>query len=162
SEQSETAVASATVRGPAPALGGTAEAVTVEVATPANGPRGICHAKPVLTPLPDIAEHVMESPRIWRLLADCVRSFVRIAMMPRNILRWTMPRLRDSRPAGVFPFRFRRQPVFPTVREHSGFTVEFGELLTVFISLVPAHRIDRCSLNFLMVRRIRACDRLIL
>ncbi len=40
SEQSKTAVASATVRIPAPALGGTAEAGTVEVAPPANGPTG--------------------------------------------------------------------------------------------------------------------------
>ena len=73
-----------------------------------------------------------------------------------------MPWLRASRPAGVFPFRFRRQPIFPVVREHSGFAVEFGELLTVLIRLVPGHRINRCIPNLLMVRRIRACDRFIL
>ena len=104
----------------------------------------------------------MEPPRVGRLLTDRVRFFVRIVMMPRNILRLTMPWLRASRPAGVFPFRFRRQPIFPVVREHSGFAVEFGEPLTVLLRLVPAHRINRCIPDLLMVSRIHACDRFIL
>jgi hypothetical protein len=71
----------------------------------------------------------------------------------------TMPWLRASRPAGVFPFRFRRQPIFPVVREHSGLAVEFAEPLTVLIRRFPAHRINRCIPVLLMDRWIRACDR---
>src|SRR5207249_534095 len=116
------------------------------------------HKETVLTPFPDIAEHVMEPSRVGRLLTDGVRLSVRIVLMPRNILRLTMPWLRASRAAGVFPLRFRRQPMFPVVREHSGFAVEFAELLTVLLRLFPVHRINRCIPNLLMGRRIRACD----
>src|SRR5262245_49177955 len=110
------------------------------------------HEETVLTPFPDVAEHVMEPPRVGRLLTDGVRLAVRIVLMPRNILRLAMSWLGASRPAGVFPLRFRRQPILPVVREHSGFAVESGELQTVLLRLVPAHRINRRIPDLLMAR----------
>src|SRR5688500_11601903 len=101
----------------------------------------------------------MEPPRVGRLLTDGMRFFVRIVLIPRNILRLAMPWRRASRPAGVFPLRFRRQPIFPVVSEHSGLAVALGELQTVLLRLVPVHRINRRILTLLMDRRIRACDR---
>ena len=99
----------------------------------------------------------MEPPRIWRLLTDGVGFFIGIAMIPGNILRLAMSWLGASRPAGVFPFRFRRQSIFPVVRQHPGFAVEFRELLTVLIRLLPAHRINRRIRNLFMNCRICAC-----
>src|SRR5262249_45607564 len=133
--------------------------------SPANGPTAhvaTAHEETVLTPFPDVAEHVVEPPRVGRLLTDGVRLSARIVLMPRNVLRFTMPWLGASRPGGVFPLRFRRQPILPVVREHPGFAVEPGELLTVLLRLVPGHQINRCIPNRLMARRIRACDRFIL
>src|SRR4030095_16916973 len=114
----------------APALGTAAEAGTAAAAPPANGPAAhitTAHKETVLTPFPDIAEHVMKPPRVWRLLTDGVQFFVGIVQIPRNVLRLAMPWRRASRPAGVFPLAFCRQPIFPVVSEHSGFAVALGE-----------------------------------
>ena len=99
----------------------------------------------------------MEPPRVGRLLTDGVRFSVRIVLIPRHILRLIMPWRRASRPAGVFPLRFRRQPIFPVVSEHSGFAVALGELQTVLLRLVPVH--ESPVPPDAHGRRIRACDR---
>src|SRR6187455_2369587 len=105
----------------------------------------------------------MEPPWVGRFLANRMRSLTRVSEMPCNgIQRAAVSRTVSTRPAGVFPFRFRRQPILPVVRQHSSFAVEFGELLTVLSRLLRAHRINRCVPHLLMVRRICASDRFIL
>src|SRR5262245_35033132 len=54
--------------------------------------KATAHEETVLTPFPDIAEHVLEPPRIGRLLADWLWPAVRIVQMPGHLPRLAMPR----------------------------------------------------------------------
>src|SRR5262249_5214436 len=142
-EHSKAAVASAAVRVPPPALGSAAEAGAVEVAPAANGPTAVGHMEPVLTPFPDIAEHVLESPRVPGLRPDGMRPFFGVGVIPANVQRRTMTWRGAPRPASVFPLGFRRQPILPVAREQTRLAVEGVEFAAVLIRRLPAHRIHR-------------------
>ena len=80
---------------------------------------------PIGTPLPDIPMHVKEPERVWPLLAHRMSLIARIAVEPcmvtqaPPIIPEAVP-CRVLRPAGVFPFRLRRQAVpapFPSGTE---------------------------------------------
>ena len=78
----------------------------------------------------------MKVPRVWSLLADRMQSSVRVVVITRDILRFTIAGLRATRPTAIEPFRFCRQPIFPLFGEHSNFAVECDELRAVLIRMV--------------------------
>src|SRR5262249_49727892 len=96
--QAETQVASPVVRRVPVALRRPGVAGEVEPAPaaehPVRGPRRarrILHRRilvivgriPVPTPLPDVTQHVVESPRVWSLLTDRVSLMIGILIVPR-------------------------------------------------------------------------------
>src|SRR5262245_34941642 len=127
----------------APPLGRAAEAGAAEVAPAAKRVIGLATGpvvapEPVLTPLPDIAEHVLQPPDVGLLLTDRMRLSVRILTVPRHLPCVAMPRRSTPRPAAILPLRLRRQPIFPALGEYTRLAVECRELLTEVTGLIPS------------------------
>src|SRR5688572_21801877 len=73
--------------------------------------------KPVLTPLPNVAVHVIQSPLIWAFQSHRMRRAFSVLCGPRKLMCFGFRIAKTevicaSGPAGVFPFCFTWQPVF--------------------------------------------------
>ena len=91
-----------------------------------------------------------------------MRSSVRVVVITRDILRFTIAGLQAVRPTAIDPFRFCRQPIFPFVGEHSNFAVECDELRAVLICMVSVYRTHRCIRILPTIRQISTCDHFVL
>src|SRR5688500_1912070 len=97
---------------PAPYRGPTAP-VLVEPATAAQRPAGAVHlgVVDVPAPLPDVAQHVEQPPGVGLLAAHRVRSSLRVAAVPRDIVELPVPRGAGPGAAGVLPLGLSGKPV---------------------------------------------------
>src|SRR5262245_52837459 len=84
----------------------------------------------------------MEPPRIGSFLADRMRPLIGVAEMPGNGIERAVRGAGSPRAAGVFPFRFGRQPILPILLQNAGITIDLGELAAELGGPLPADRVD--------------------
>jgi len=97
--------------------------------------RGGIRAKPVLAPLPDVAEHVVEAKGVRRFLPDCMRPSRSVVVVPGDRVQRAVRFLLGSCLGRVFPLGLGRQPDDP----HRLHRIHFRQ---EDLRVLPAHVID--------------------
>src|SRR5690242_14534459 len=91
---------------------GTATPVLVEPAAAAQHPIGPVHLRvvDVPAPVPDVAQHVVEAPRVRRLATHLVDPVTGVGSIPGDIIEGSVTRSGHPSPARVLPLSLGRQP----------------------------------------------------
>src|SRR5262249_15538408 len=116
-------------------------------------------------PLPHVAVHVVEAPRVRLLLADGRIVALRVAGEPRvftDVLRIVAEGIARLGPgaAGVFPLGLPRQANDLIRTDQLAFLQLLRHLAAELVRLVPAHHLDRVA-HALPLARILADHRLV-
>ena len=94
-----------------------------------NGGRARIRAEIILTPLPDVSQHVVQAECIGCLLSNTVRCARCVVFVPGDVVQRPIGFLATPRSGRIFPFRFRGQADRPTTLDR----VDLGQkLLTSF------------------------------
>src|SRR4051794_18697905 len=87
--------------------------VLVEPAAAAQDPVRAVHLRvvDVPAPVPDVAQHVVQAPRVGSLAAHLVDAVAGVSAVPGDLVQRPVPGTGRTRATRVFPFAFGRQPV---------------------------------------------------
>ena len=95
-----------------------------------NGGRARIRAEIILTPLPDVSQHVVQAECIGCLLSNTVRCARCVVFVPGDVVQRPIGFLATPRSGRIFPFRFRGQADRPTTLDR----VDLGQKL---LNLLP-------------------------
>src|SRR6185295_10819049 len=112
----------------------------------------------IAAPFPHISVHVVQTPRVRRLLPYLVGMILGIGAVPgkigepRFVVAEAVQRLRPSA-AGKFPLRFGWQAILPARRQPACLPLLLGEHTAELDGVLPRDALDRQLVHIDSVRR---------